>query len=295
MSPSSVLENSARTVGVDELLARITGQNYPALEVEVEGQQWEMSNSELYYAVRALTAQVQAGQLVQVAQQALLSTLASNSDQQSAQVRVLTAQMQLAQTDNQALLAGQAADRLRLTALEAKDVLLLSATEANRLDIVAMQAEAQALEVRAAGDEVALATAQATANQARDAAAAAMQKAEANASALQAVQAKVDTAQAAATVAQQAQAAFAARFRTARVAVPSIAVGLTVDVVITWSPSFNDVNYTAIAEPAGLSLLGLDATELTSARTASSATFRIKNVSGLAVAAGGTLNIIALS
>ncbi len=291
MSPVS---DTFRVVSLDELLMRLLGQDYPTLDVSA-GQQWEMSNYALYYAVRALAAQVQAGQLVQVAQQALLSTLATSSDQQSTQVRVLTAQMQLAQTDNQALLAGQAADRLRLTALEAKDVLIASATEANRLDIVALQAEARALELRAAGDEAALAAAQATASQARELAAAAMKKAEDNATALQLVQAKADTAQTAATAAQQAQAAFAARFRTARVAVPAIGVGLTVDVVVAWSPAFADANYTAIAEPAGLTLLGLDATELTSARTSGTATFRIKNVANLAVAAGGTLNIIALS
>lgn len=63
--------------------------------------------------------------------------------------------------------------------------------------------------------------------------------------------------------------------------------------MVPWAQSFPDASYVAIAEPAGLVLLGLDATEVTTARTAISTTFRIKNVPGLVIASGGTLSVFA--
>jgi hypothetical protein len=232
-------------------------------------------------------------QTINDATQQLLTALLAGADRAGAQVAVLTGQMQLAQLAATASDAKQVAYGLRLDALETKAVLVASATEANRLDIVKLQAADALLQARATTDEAAIAAAQATANQARDAAALAQKKADDDAAAVLVAVAKADTAQATASAAQQAQAAFAARFRSARVTLPQIPLGGTIDVVVTFA-AFADANFTALAEPAGLTLLGLDATEVPTARTASTVTFKIKNVLGLVIAAGGVLNFIAL-
>lgn len=242
----------------------------------------------------ALRLRLLALELVVSAQQAVQAALASGLDQQSAQLKVLNAQLLLAQQATQALQVSQTAAELRLTAAEAKATLTASATEANRLDIAKNAAADVLRDARATNDETAIAAAQATATQARTEAAAAQKKADDDAAAVLVVQAQAKAAQDTATAAQAAVATLANRFRSAVASVSGLAASLnaTLDVVVTF-PAFPDASYVAIAEPAGLTLLGLDATEVTTARTASSATFRIKNVLGLAIAAGGTLTFFA--
>jgi hypothetical protein len=257
---------------------------------EVATTKTAMRNEMLLQALRAFIASQQA---INEATQALLAVLLAGADRTSAQVAVLTGSMQLAQVAAVASEAKQAAAELRLTALEAKDVLIASATEANRLEIVKNTAADALRDARLSQDETAIAAAQATATQARADYATAQAKAEQQAAALLVVLGKADAAQATATAAQTAQAAFAARFRSVRFTLPQIPLAGTVDVVVPFA-AFADNAFTAIAEPAGLTLLGLDATEVPTARTASTATFKIKNVLGLTIAAGGVLNFIAL-
>jgi hypothetical protein len=240
----------------------------------------------------ALRLRLAALELVVSAQQAVVDALAKGYDKQSAQVQVLTAQLLLAQQNSQALQATQAAAELRLSAVEAKANLVASATEANRLDIISLKAADVLLQAQDSKDVAAIATAQATATQAKADAATAQKKADDDAAAVLVAQAQAKAAQDTATAAQQAVTALANRFRSAVVTVPSMVLGGSIDVVATF-PAFADNAFVAIAEPAGLTLLGLDATEVTTARTATSATFRIKNVLGLAIAAGGTLTVFA--
>jgi hypothetical protein len=264
--------------GLKSLIRTMLGQQ------QMPSGNWPMSHYRLATRVAAL-------ETVQAAQQAVLDALGKGYDQQSATVQVLTANLQLAQQRAQALETKQAAYDLRLAANDAKDTLTANATEANRLDIVALKAADVLLQTRATNDEAAIAAAQTTATQARTVADAAQKKADQDADAVLLVQAQAKAAQDTADAAKQAQAAFAARFRSVRVTLPAIPL-LGLDVVVTFS-AFADPNFTAIGEPAGLALLGLDATELPTARTSSTATFRIKPLS-VAIQAGGVLNFLAL-
>lgn len=247
--------------------------------------QWGMSHYRLAVRVAAL-------ENVQAAQQLVLDALAAGFSQQSTQLQALTANLQLAQQTNQQLTAAQNAYDLRLAANDAKDALIASATEANRLELVKANAAAALREAQALKDAAAIAEAKALATQAKADAAAAQKTANEDAAAVLVAQAAATAAQTTATNAQAAVAALAAKFRSATVTVPSMLIGGSVDVVATF-PAFADTAFVVIAEPAGLALLGLDATEVTTARTASSATFRIKNVLGLAIASGGTLSVFA--
>lgn len=240
----------------------------------------------------ALRLRLAALEQVVSAQQAVLQAQAAGFTQQSSQLQVLTGQLQLAQQNSQAVQAAQALAELRLAAVEAKATLIASATEANRLDIVKNNAADALRDAKLSNDATAIADAKATATQARTEAAAAQKLAADDAAALLVVQAQVKAAQDSATAAQAAVTALANRFRSATVTVPSMVLNGSIDVVVSF-PAFADNAFVAIAEPAGLSLLGLDATEVTTARTASTATFRIKNVLGLAIAAGGTLTFFA--
>jgi hypothetical protein len=218
----------------------------------------------------------------------VLALSTANQDQ----LTVLTAQQALGQQASQQLTAAQAAYELRLTANEAKATLTASATEANRLELVKNTAADALRDARLSQDATAIAAAKATADQARAEAATAQKKADEDAAAVLVAQAQAIAADAKATAAQQSVAALAAKFRSATVTVPGMVIGGSIDVVATW-PAFADTAFVAIAEPAGLALLGLDATEVITARTANSATFRIKNVLGLAIATGGTLSVFA--
>lgn len=242
----------------------------------------------------ALRLRLAALEQVVSAQQAVLQAQAAGFTQQSTQLQVLTGQLQLAQQNSQAVQAAQTLAELRLAAVEAKATLIASATEANRLDIVKNNAADALRDAKLSNDATAIADAKATATQARTEAAAAQKLAADDAVALLVVQAQVKAAQDSATAAQAAVTTLANRFRSASAPVAALSgvLNATLDVVVTF-PAFADTAYVAIAEPAGLTLLGLDATELTTARTASSATFRIKNVLGLAIAAGGTLTFFA--
>jgi hypothetical protein len=268
---------------VDDRFRTVMGQDFPTL---APGQVWGMSSNRS--AKRLDAHDVRLDTLEQLVTQLLVLSNASQEQQ-----LVFAAQQHLATMASQQLATAQAAQDLRLAAVEAKATLTASATESNRLDILVLQANDVLLQARATQDETAIAKAQTTANQAVADAAKAQTTANQDAKDLLTVQGLAKAAQDTATAAQQSLATFAARFRSARVAVPKIDLGTSLDVVVQLSPAYADANYTAIAEPAGLALLGLDATEVPTARTASTVTFKIKNVLGLAIAAGGVLNFIA--
>lgn len=123
----------------------------------------------------------------------------------------------------------------------------------------------------------------------------------------EAAQAKADTAtQAAATARDQAIAArdqavaagvavtsLAARIKTGSVTVPQIGLGTTITVKLTWATPFPTAVYTAVPAAQGLALLGLSADVIS--QTAADVTIQIKNVLGLAIAAGGSVAVIAIA
>lgn len=122
-------------------------------------------------------------------------------------VQLLTARLGLLAAAQAASDTRQAADEVRLAAVEAKATLTASATEANRLDIVALKAADVLLQTRATNDEAAIAAAQATATQARSEASRAQQKADDDAAGLLALQVQLTAVQATASAAQAAAAA----------------------------------------------------------------------------------------
>jgi len=137
----------------------------------------------------------------------LTQQLLNGASATDAEVKATVARLDLLRIALATSNAQQAADEVRLAAVEAKATLTASATEANRLDIIALKAADVLLQAQDAKDATAIAAAQATATQARSEAATAQKKAEDDAAAVLALQAQLATVQATANAAQVSAAA----------------------------------------------------------------------------------------
>lgn len=137
----------------------------------------------------------------------LVQQYAAGATATSAAVQSLTAQLSLLSAAQVASDTRQAADEVRLAAVEAKATLTASATEANRLELIKNAAADALRDARLSQDETAIAAAQATATQAKADAATAQKLAADDAAALLTLQNQVAAAQATATAAQAAAAA----------------------------------------------------------------------------------------
>ena len=268
-------------VPVNERLAAlrvaITGQDSPPPAAG-----WRMSNYRSASRLDALEP------LVQQLTSAVLSLTDTNS--------ALQGQLQVQLAAYQTLQASQAADQQHLVAVEAKATLTASATEANRLDIVALKAEDVALKTRATQDEAAIATAQATATQARTEAAAAQKKADEDAAALLVLQGQLTQAQAAvaantaslatvaADVATRLPAAAVQRFT---ISTPAVTLGTAVSTFNVVLPkAFTDNQYLVFFTPApGAALLNVKFSDTAKLPASFTGTMQQTGLASLLVAA----------
>lgn len=227
----------------------------------------------------------------------LVQQYAAGATATSAAVQLLTDRLSLLAATQTASDARQAADEVRLAAVEAKATLTASATEANRLDIVALKAADVLLQTRATNDEAAIAAAQASATQARSEASRAQQKADDDAAALLALQTQLSAVQATASAAQAAAAANATalagkldaasvqRFTTPTPAL-TVAVGVAATFNVVLPKAFATNQYLVFfTKASGAALLNVQLSDTAKLPGSFSGTMQQTGLASLAVAA----------
>ncbi|MGI4864203.1 MAG: hypothetical protein ACRYFZ_09800 [Janthinobacterium lividum] len=272
------------STAVDVLAGR---QNYLA----TAGTYPAMRNEQLRQRVAAL-------EQVQATQQQFILQLVAGADVASKQMQALGAQLQLQQLAIGVLQTNQAADEVRLAAVEAKATLTASATEANRLDIIKLQAADVLLQAQDSKDATAIAATQATATQARAEAATAQKKADDDAAALLVLQGQLTTVQATANAAQQAAAANATalagkldaaavqRFTITTPAV-SLVVGTPYAVPVVLPKAWANGNYLVFfTKASGSTLLNVQLSDTAKTGTGFNTTMQTTGLATLAVGAG---------
>jgi hypothetical protein len=227
----------------------------------------------------------------------LVQQYAAGASATSAAVQLLTDRLSLLSAAQVASDARQAADEVRLAAVEAKANLTASATEANRLEIAKNTAADLLRDARLSQDETAIAAAQATATQARSEASRAQQKADDDAAALQGLQTQLTAVQATANAAQTAAAANATalagkldaasvqRFTTATPAL-TVAVGVasTFNVVLP-KPFVTNQYLVFFTKASGSALLNVQLSDTAKLPGSFTGTMQQTGLASLAVAA----------
>ena len=233
-----------------------------------------------------------------------LEQVADGLDATDAEVEATVARLELLRAALATSDAQQAADAVRLAAVEAKATLTASATEANRLEIAKNTAADALRDAHLSQDATAIAAAQATATQARAEASLAQKKAEYDAAALLVLQAQLTTVQqaAAANATNLASVATDVATRLPASAVQRFTVNLpavTIQVltpyaqVVTLPKPFPNANYLVFLDKASGGLLNTELGDKD--KTAGTFTLTARNTGAVSLAMpAGVAEVLAI-